>query len=112
MRRNAHGLERLVRELLRPRRQRRLPRPEISGERALLVDQLERALRVVDGRFDLAAMADDAGILQQALHVAGAETGDRRRIEILEGLAEVVTFAKDRYPAEPRLEALEADLFE
>ena len=51
----------------------RLPRPEVRGQRALLVDQLERALRVVDRRFDLAAMADDAGVLQQPLHVTRAE---------------------------------------
>ena len=56
-----------------------------AASEPVLVDQLERALGVVDRRFDLAAMPDDAGVLQQALHVARAEARDHGRLEILEG---------------------------
>ena len=57
-------------------------------------------------------MADDAGVLQQPLHVARAEASHRGRLEILERLAEVVALAKDGDPAQARLKAFQADLLE
>ena len=72
----------------------------------------ERALRVVDRRFDLAAMADDAFVFQQPRHVARAECRDRRWIEAGEGFPEVFALAQNRQPAEAGLESFEADLLE
>ena len=57
-------------------------------------------------------MPDDAGVLQQALHVARAKARHHRGLEILEGAAEVVALAEDRDPAQARLKAFEADLLE
>ncbi len=57
-------------------------------------------------------MPDDAGVLEQALHIARAKTRHYRGLEILEGAAEVVALAEDRDPAQARLKAFEADLFE
>ena len=51
--------------------------PEVAGERAALVDQLQRPLRVVDRRADLAAVTHDAGVTEQAIDVALRRT--RRR---------------------------------
>ena len=42
--------------------------PDEVGE-GLLLGELDRALGVVDRRLDLAAVADDAGVLEQALDV-------------------------------------------
>ena len=47
----------------------RLELPKEVGQRTELLDQLQGPFRVVDGRFDLSAMTDDADILQQAIHV-------------------------------------------
>src|SRR5690606_31537839 len=72
----------------------------------------ERALRVVDGRFDLAAMADDAGIAEQPLDDARAHLRHARDLEAVEGLAEVLALSEDGEPAQPRLEPFETELFE
>ena len=67
---------------------------------------------VVEHRFDLAAVADDAGVAEQALDVGGAEARDRLGVEVGEGAAEVLALAQDRQPGQARLEALEAELLE
>ena len=108
----AHLHQLRARHALRPRATAGLPRPEVRRQRAVLVDQLERALRVVDRRFDLAAMADDAVVLQQPLHVARAEARDHGGLELREGAAEVLALAEDRDPAQARLKTFEADLLE
>ena len=54
-----------------------LEAPDVRGERALLLDQLDGAPGVVDRRLDLAAVADDPGVGEQALDVVVAEAGDR-----------------------------------
>src|SRR5688500_5054290 len=78
----------------------------------MFIDQLQRAFGVVDRRFDLAAVADDAGVSQQALHVAAREARDRLRIKIFEGAAEVVALAEDREPAETGLKSFQANFCE
>ena len=110
--RDAHCLEPVSRDLLRAAGSLRFPGPEIGGKGPFLVDQLERALRVVDRRFDLAAMADDAGVFQQPPHVARTEAGHRGRLEILERPAEVIALAKDGDPAQAGLKTFQADLLE
>src|SRR5690349_23199846 len=57
-------------------------------------------------------MPDDAGVFQQALHVAPAKLCNDGGIEIPEGLSEVLALAENRDPAQPGLKALEADLLE
>src|SRR5690606_40220472 len=67
---------------------------------------------VVDGRGDLAAVADDAGIEQQAFDVGLVHGGDARNVETVEDLAEALALPEDGQPGEPRLEAFEAELLE
>ena len=87
-------------------------RPEVRGERALLLGQLAGPARVGDGGLDLAAVADDARVLQEARDVARAEAGHRVEVEPPEGGAEALALPQYRQPAEARLEALQADLLE
>jgi hypothetical protein len=75
-------------------------------------DQLQRAAGVVDHRLDLAAVADDAGILQQPFDIAFVEAGNAREIEAVERGAEIVALHQDGAPAQARLEAFERELFE
>jgi hypothetical protein len=96
--------------LLRPRLQVRLETPDEGGNRAGLGDQIDGAAGVVDGRFDLAAMAHDPGISQQAGDVLVAEARDFVEIEAGEGLPEILALSQDRQPRQAGLEAFEADL--
>src|SRR5262245_58188501 len=57
-------------------------------------------------------MADDAGIAEQALDILIAEIRDPVKLEIFEGLTEVLALAQDGEPRKPRLETLEAYLLE
>ena len=57
-------------------------------------------------------MADDAGILQQALDVALAHVGDAGDVEAVEDFAEAVALPEDGDPGEAGLEAFEAELLE
>ena len=97
---------------LRPLRIGRLKRPGVVGEAAALALDLQHARRVVDGRFDLAAMADDAGIGQQTFNVVPIEARHALRIEAGKRRAEVLALAQDGQPAQARLEAFEAELLE
>jgi hypothetical protein len=47
--------------------------PDERGQRSLAFDQFLRALRIVDDRFDLAAMADDARVAEQSLDIPFSE---------------------------------------
>ena len=97
---------------LRPLVRLRLEFPEPGGERAGFVDQLARPPGVVDGRDDLAAMADDAGVLQQPLDILLREAGDALEVETVEGLAEILPLPEDGQPGQSGLETFEADFFE
>src|SRR5437867_2986224 len=78
---------------------------EVGGERAELALQLDRPGRVVDGRFDLAPMPDDAGVLEQAIDVARTEPGHRVEVEAAERAAAGRPPAEDDAPAQPGLES-------
>ena len=91
---------------------RGLEAPEEGGQRALRVHELAARPSVVDHRLDLAAMADDARVREQALDVARAEPGDPVDVEVVEGGAEVLALGEDGPPAQARLEALQAELLE
>src|SRR6185295_14347318 len=80
--------------------------------RAELVAQGGSAFRVVDRRLDLAAVPDDALVLQETRHVARPEPGDAIDVEPGKRLAERGALAENRQPAQAGLKAFEADLLE
>jgi hypothetical protein len=57
-------------------------------------------------------MAHDALVLQQPLHVARTEARHLVDVKVCERLAEILALGEDRAPAQPRLEAFEAQLLE
>src|SRR5262245_16424023 len=67
---------------------------------------------VVDCRFNLAPMTDDAAVAEQASDVAGAEPCHARDVEIGKRPPERVALAENRQPAQSRLKSFEADLLE
>src|SRR5262245_19879538 len=67
---------------------------------------------VVDRRFNLAPMTDDAAVAEQASDVAGAEPCHAREVEIGKRPPERVALAKNRQPAQSRLKSFETDLLE
>jgi hypothetical protein len=58
---------------------------------------------------DLAAVADDRGVCQEARDVAFGECRDPLWLEALEGGTEPLTLPQDRQPRQSRLEAFEAE---
>lgn len=86
--------------------------PDVCSERALRVDEVDGTLGVVDDGFDLAPMPDDACIAEQALDIAATEAGDLLDVEVGERHAEGRPLVEDRAPAQPGLEAFEAELLE
>jgi hypothetical protein len=68
--------------------------------------------RVGDGGLDLPAMAHDARITQQALHVALRHALDPARIEAGESPPVSRALAEDGRPAEPRLGAFQDEQLE
>src|SRR5262249_51643101 len=85
---------------------------EERAQAPVLLRELARALRVVDGRLDLPAVPHDARIAEQPRDVARAEAGDALEREVREHLPEPRALPEDGQPREPRLEPLEADLLE
>src|SRR5712692_11020672 len=81
--------------------------PQIGVERAEFPPDFEKGAGVSHRRFDLEAVAHDAGIGHQSLHVARPETRDLCRVEPDEGPAVVVALVEDRRPGEARLRAFE-----
>ncbi len=63
---------------------------------------------IVDHRLDLAAVADDAGVLQQAHHIVFLEPGHPLIIEIMKGAPEVFPLGQNGPPAEARLKPFQA----
>ena len=68
-------------------------------------NQLSRSLGVIDDRFDLAAVAHDALVIEQTLNVWFGETRDRVEFEIVECRPEVLALGKNCAPAQPGLKA-------
>ncbi|MNY01959.1 hypothetical protein D3C86_1345080 [compost metagenome] len=85
--------------------------PEPARQRTRFLGQRQRAAGVVDGGQYLAAVAHDAGIAHQAVHVAVGVAGHPFEIEIIEGFAEGLALAQDGDPRHACLKALQADLF-
>jgi hypothetical protein len=76
------------------------------------VCSLNGAPGIVDGRDDLAAMADDAGLSPSSARYRIVEQRHLVEIEAGKGGAEIVALAQDRQPGEAGLETFEADLLE
>src|SRR6185436_6515366 len=81
-------------------------------EGAVRPAQGEDAFGVFDGGVDFEAVADDAGVLQQARAAAGVIAGDALDGEVVEGFAEGGAFAEDRQPRQARLVDLEDEALE
>src|SRR5690554_7478708 len=69
-------------------------------------------MSVVDCCFDLATMADDAGIRQQSLHVLLGEAHHFVDFKITEGGPEVLALGQNSAPAQTGLKAFQAQLLE
>src|SRR5690606_22748812 len=91
---------------------RGLVAPKERRQGAFAFDERLGAASIVDHGFDLAAVADDALVGEEALDVACGEPRDAVEIEVVEGGAEVLALGEDRAPAEARLKSLEAELLE
>src|ERR1700674_2622567 len=72
--------------------------------------QVEGGAGVGNRRLDLAAVADDSGVVEQLVDVTVGEPCDLRWVEAGECAAETVSLSQDRQPGEARLEAFEAEL--
>jgi hypothetical protein len=90
----------------------RLETPNEGCLRAFSIDEVPRPSCIVDDSRDLAAMADDALILEQTSNVALAEARDPVEIETMEGRAEVLALGKNRAPAQSRLKTLQTQFLE
>ncbi len=85
---------------------------EPIGEAAVTGPDRLQLLGVVDRRIDLEAVADNAGIGQQAFPVALAVGGHPVDVEALIGGAEAVAFLQDGEPAQARLVDFQHQTFE
>jgi hypothetical protein len=75
------------------------------------VAELDSRAGVCDRRFDLAAVADDPRVLEQARDVAFPEARHDVGVEAGEHGAEALPLPEDREPRQAGLEALEAEAF-
>ena len=82
-----------ARESLRALSLGRLERPDVGGERSELAHQLASALRIVDGRLDLAAVSDDPLVPHEPVHPPPVEARDLLEVEVGEGPTEVLATA-------------------
>src|SRR5690606_19439517 len=90
----------------------RLVTPDEGGQRAFPLDEFAGASRVVDDGLDLAAVADDAFVIEQPVDVALGEARYPIEIETMKRHAEILALGKDGSPAQTRLEGLQADFLE
>ena len=81
-------------------------------ERAVRTSQLLDATCIADDRFDLEPVADDAGILQQAVDIGLPKTRDPVDLELGEGGAEGRTLLQHRKPGQPGLVDFEGQALE
>src|SRR5205085_7735478 len=95
-----------------PSARRRFEAPQVCGERAVRLHQLDGSAGIVDNRLDLAPVTHDGGVRKQARDVWLPETGDPLEVEAGERATEGLALAQYRQPGEAGLEALEAELLE
>src|SRR5947209_815969 len=87
----------------------RMMRVQPGAERAVRGPQGAHATRVLDGRVDLQAIADDSLVAQQRL---GAHAAHAIDVEVAERGAEGLTLFQDRQPRKARLVDLEHEALE
>lgn len=85
---------------------------EVGVQGVEFCEEIEGTVGVVDGGEDFPAMADDAGVENEAFDVGVIEVGNLIEIKIGKGSAEIFAFAEDGEPGEPGLKSFEADFFE
>ena len=105
-----HRRERAVVDGCRPILWLRLERPEEGRQAAVRIDGAEGGAGVVDGGFDLAAMAHDACVAEESLDIGGPKARHNLEVKPAERGPEVLPLAQDRQPRQPGLEPLEAHL--
>ena len=81
--------------------------PQVSVEAPVLALHVEEGARVGHGRLDLGAVADDAGVGEKSLAVAGRVARDLLGVEAVERLPVALAPAQDGGPAQSRLRALQ-----
>ncbi len=81
--------------------------PDVFVERAKLFLDLEELPRVLNGRRNLGAIADDARVAQEALDVAPRVAGDFAGVEVVKGAAEVGALVQYNLPIQASLERVE-----
>jgi hypothetical protein len=82
------------------------PGPHVFGEASKFLLHLKKQPGVVNRRFDLRSVSDDARIRQQPGDIARREPRDLARVEARECLPKVFALVKHRPPGEPGLERL------
>ena len=86
--------------------------PDVGRQRAEFHAQFEHALGVVDRGADLACVAHDAGIAQQALDVGLVKRRHPLGVELGEGAPEGLALVQDGEPGQARLEAFQTQFLE
>jgi hypothetical protein len=86
------------------------PAPDVGRQRTFPFDEFPRPPCIVEDGLDLAAMADNALVLEQTIVVALGEACYPIEIESVEGCAEVLALGEDGAPAQSELKPLEAQL--
>src|SRR6185369_6747986 len=81
--------------------------PDVSVETAKLALHFAKTVRVRNGGIDLQPVANYPRVVQQRRDLSFVVTRDFRRIETVERLAIVVTFAQDCFPTQSGLCAFE-----
>jgi hypothetical protein len=81
--------------------------PEKEAERAMLFPNRQVTLGVFNRGLDFTAVADDAGVGEQARQVMRIVAGDLFRVEIVERAPIMVPLAQDGQPVEAGLRAFE-----
>src|SRR5262245_34127332 len=73
-----------------------------------MFDQFSSLPGIVDDRFNFAAMADDAFVFQEPVHVAPGEARDLVKIKTVKCDSKVLAFSQDGPPAQAGLKTFKA----
>ena len=77
-----------------------------------MFDEFLSLLRIVDDRFDFAAVAEKTFVLEQTVAVALGEMSYSVEIEIMKRCAKILSFGEDGAPTESGLKTLQAQFLE
>ena len=86
--------------------------PDIAIERAELLLHFEKCFGILHGGGNFQPVANDAGVFQQALHLALVVSGHFFGVEVIERRAVVFALLENRLPAQSGLRAFENQKFE